>query len=112
MRCNHLVAAVADRGLIIRREALLRVQDMQRHVPPLDCIRDHLQQPIEADGSQKHPAHKRIRIEEGAVDRTNIVERASAAVLIDERRCDWNHRGEVHCAELRNYSETNQCHEH
>ena len=84
---------------------------MRKHVPP-QCVPDSLQHPIEADSCQEHPAHKRIRIEEGAVDRTNIVERASAAMLVDERRCDWNHRGKVNWTEFRDYPETNQYHQH
>jgi len=71
-----------------------------------------LQEAIGANRSEKDRTHKRIRIEESAIDRGKIMKLARAAMLVKEGGRDRNHRGEVNRAELRHDPESNQRQQH
>jgi hypothetical protein len=71
-----------------------------------------LQQAIGADRPKKDRTDKRIRVEESAIDRGEIMKLARAAMLVKERGRDWNHRGEVNRAEFCRNPESNQRQKH
>ena len=71
-----------------------------------------LQQAIGADCPKKDRTHKRIRVEESAIDRGKIMKLARSAMLVKERGRDRNHRGEVNRAEFRRNPESNQRQKH
>jgi hypothetical protein len=75
-------------------------------------VSGNLEQSICANRQQKHRADECIRIEEGAIDCSEVVELARAAVLVNECGRDWNHGGEINRAQLRSYPEGNQRHQH
>jgi len=71
-----------------------------------------LQQAIGADRPKKNRTHKRIRVEEGAIDRGKIMKLARAPMLVKERGRDQNQRAEVNRAEFCRNPESNQRQKH